>query len=194
MDKKIPALIINGNLGAGKTVVGKIIAEKISFTFLSSGNFFREEAATRGITFDELHSLMIADPSIDTKLDERLKNFLSSSKGYVIDSRMAAFFEPRAFKVFLSVNPLVGAERIFDDTQKNPLRHSEASAKTVSEVLAFNIRRAESEKIRYEELYGFNHLDTSLYDIVLDTTHTTPEDLAKEKDNSTGMFLRDKLK
>jgi cytidylate kinase len=93
---------------------------------------------------------------------------------------MAAFFEPGAFKVFLSVDPLVGAERIFDDIQKNPLRHSEASAQNVSEVLDFNIRRAESEKIRYQELYGFNHLDTSLYDLVLDTSASSPEDLANE--------------
>jgi cytidylate kinase len=180
MNKKIPALIINGNLGAGKTAVGKILAERLSFKFLSSGNFFREEAVSRDITFDELHKLMIEDSSIDKMLDERLQKFLSSSTHYVIDSRMAAFFEPGAFKVFLSVDPLVGAERIFDDIQKNPLRHSEASAQNVSEVLDFNIRRAESEKIRYQELYGFNHLDTSLYDLVLDTSASSPEDLANE--------------
>lgn len=190
MNKKIPALIINGNLGAGKTAVGKILAERLSFRFLSSGNFFREEAVSRGITFDELHKLMIEDSSVDILLDDRLKTFLKENTSYVLDSRMAAFFEPHAFKVFVSVSPRIGAERIYADIQINPLRHSESGASSVDDVLAQNTKRAESEQIRYRELYGFDHLDKSAYDFVCDSSSTSPEDLADKIEEAYKEWIR----
>jgi cytidylate kinase len=119
-----------------------------------------------------------------------LKAFLKENTSYVLDSRMAAFFEPHAFKVFISVSPRIGAERIYADIQINPLRHSESGASSVDDVLAQNSKRAESEQIRYRELYGFDHLNKSMYDFVCDSSSASPEELADRIEEAYKEWIR----
>ena len=177
---KKEAIIINGNLGAGKSAVGKILASSLSYEFLSSGDFFRKEAADRNLSFDILHEMMKEDLSIDIKLDERLRDFLLSHKNFVVDSRMAAHFEPSAFKVFIEVDKKIGALRILNDIKNNPQRHSESHAKNLEDIIKNNEARVSSEIHRYLKLYDFNHYDLSKYDAVYSSDKLTAVEIAEK--------------
>jgi cytidylate kinase len=179
MNKK-EAIIINGNLGAGKSAVGKILASSLSYEFLSSGDFFRKEAVDRNLSFDILHEMMKEDLSIDIKLDEKLRDFLISHKNFVVDSRMAAHFEPSAFKVFIKVDKKIGAGRILNDIKNNPQRHSESHAKNIEEIVKNNDLRVSSEIHRYLKLYGFDHYDLSYYDAVYSSDTLTALEISEK--------------
>jgi cytidylate kinase len=85
----------------------------------------------------------------------------------VIDSRVGAHFEPRAFKVFLAVDEKVGAIRIHDNLLHNPARVTEIVA-TVEEVIENMRNRYESESEKFKRLYGIeNHFDPKHFNFVI---------------------------
>lgn len=55
-------ITIFGLAGAGTSTVGKMLAEKLGYKFLSSGDIFRKKARDSGITLPELHECIKADP------------------------------------------------------------------------------------------------------------------------------------
>lgn len=173
------ALTFAGNLGAGKTEVMKKI-RKLSLDqleIISVGNFFRQEATNRKISFAELQTLMITDSTIDVRIDTLQKNYLRVHDNFIIDSRLGALFCKEAFNVYLKVDEKVGGQRIFKDF-KNPHRITER-VDTLKEVIVNNRNRVASEIQRYSTLYdGFNPMDTSNYDLVLDTTLLGEDEVA----------------
>lgn len=173
------ALTFCGNLGAGKTEVMKKI-RKLSLDqleIISVGNFFRQEAANRNISFAELQTLMISDSTIDVRIDTLQKEYLTANDNFIIDSRLGALFCREAFNVFLKVDEKIEGERIFKDF-KNPHRKTE-KVDTLEEVIVNNRKRVASEIQRYSTLYsGFNPMDTSNYDLVLDTTLLGEDEVA----------------
>jgi CMP/dCMP kinase len=181
--KKI-RIVLNGALGAGKTSVGKMLAELLGVPFISTGDFFRAEAEERGISLDALHELMKTDPSIDLKIDSRIKEYILETDEFVMDSRMAPLFmqelERESFNVYLTVNELVGARRIWEDIKNNPKRLSEKGVASEGEVLINNRKRVESEKIRYKKLYNFDPADPRHHDLSIDTTDPRPPEIVNE--------------
>jgi hypothetical protein len=66
----------------------------------------------------------------------------------IIDSRLAWHFIPNAFKVFLSVDPLLGAERVFSASR------SDEDNPSLQKTLENNARRQAFEDERFQKLYG----------------------------------------
>lgn len=174
MENKI---IINGDQGAGKTKVAQLLAKMLNYEVLSTGNYFRDESEKRGMDFKSFHILMEEDPSIEKEIDFKIKELLINNTNYVIDSRMGAFFEPNAFKVYLTVDEKVGAKRMFEDAKNNPKRTVERVS-TLEEMFKINKHRAESNYQRYLALYNFEHNNTDHYDLVFDTTDCLAEEVA----------------
>ena len=171
-------IFLNGDFGAGKTEVGKKLAERLGYEFLSTGNFFRAEAEERGITFAQLHELMKTDKSVDEKIDAKVKAFVTTHRRVVVDSRVGPYFEANGFAVYFQVDSKVGAQRIFEDLEKNPARKSEAGVTCVEEVLENNAKRLESEKIRYLGLYQYDHTNLDNYNMSITTTEMRLEEVA----------------
>jgi cytidylate kinase len=90
---------------------------------------------------------------------------------------LAAIFDPTAFKILLTVDEEVGAQRNFDDLEKNPNRLVESGVKTVKELLDKNRHRVASEKARYQKLYQVDHLDHKHYDLIIDSTNRTEDEV-----------------
>ena len=165
---------ISGTPGSGKSTVAKAIAKELGISHYSAGDFMREMAEAKGISLMELSKLAEADIAIDREIDERTKH-LGLKDNFVIDSRLAFHFIPKAIKIFLTVDPKVAAARTWKDIQSGK-RHSEHQLKSEQEVLDAVQKRLQSECKRYEEYYGVNYLDESNYDFVLDTTGLTIEE------------------
>ena len=86
-----------------------------------------------------------------------------------MDSRLGFFCQPNAIKIFLQVSYEESAKRIFSAN-----RQTDAYA-SVEEVLMVNKQRDNEDSTRYMTLYGVDHLNTTQYDIVVDTTDLSPK-------------------
>lgn len=165
-------ITISGIPGSGKSTVAAIVAKKQNLMHYSIGDFMREIARKRGTTILELSRLAENDRSIDEELDAR-QRLLNSRDGIVVDSRLGFHFIPGSFKVFLEVSPEEAGRRIFNAKRKIE-RENTTLAKTTENI----IRRQESERARYNEFYGINPFDKKNYDLVIDTTRLSPEQVA----------------
>ena len=85
----------------------------------------------------------------------------------------------KAFKIFLDVDFRVGAERIYEDVKSNTERN-EPRYKTLEEAEKAIKRRMESDIRRYKKYYNVDIYDKTKFDIVINTTKMTPEDVAEK--------------
>lgn len=162
-----------GDLGSGKSTVGKILSQKLGAEVYSTGTIQRQIATEMGMTTLQLNQYMETHPEIDGKIDDGLRALEHSEKNLIIDSRMAWHFVPSSFSVYMAADPFVSAERILKAG-----RESEPFS-TVEEAVASISDRRKSEMFRYSHLYGVNIKDLENYDYVIDTSYIPPEIVAE---------------
>jgi cytidylate kinase len=166
-----------GHHGAGKSTLGKKLAEHFGFKRYSTGDFMRELAMERGISLIDLGREAERDGGvIDQILDDRQIALGKTEDNFIIDGRLAFHFIPHAKKIFLTVEAEEAAKRIFADET----RHGVEIHETLEHATANIQIRRKSEDDRYMKYYGLHIYDMSLYDIVIDTTKKTPEEVFEE--------------
>lgn len=108
---------------------------------------------------------------IDSILDNRQVTLWKTENNFIIDGRLAFHFIPHWVKIFLTVEPLEAARRIFADESRAWVESHETLEHAAENII---IRR-KSEDDRYMKYYNLHIYDMSLYDIVIDTTHIDPD-------------------
>lgn len=166
-------ITISGEAGSGKSTVAKLVAEKLDLTHYSNGELMRSMAKERGVTILKLNKLSENDKSIDEELDQRQIKLGKEKDNFIIDSRLGFHFIPNSFKILLKAELKTRAERIFGD------KRSEEENNSVEDTMNKIEQRHASEKARYRELYGVDYLEESNYDLVLDTTNMTIEEVVE---------------
>ena len=158
-------ITISGNQGAGKTTVGKLLAEKLGYRFVSIGDLRGQIATERGLTIDELNVIGEKESWVHERADEKTIEIGKTHDNFVIEGWLAYHFIPHSKKVFLTVDETVGAERVFADQ-----RLDEDQAASAEEMKTMLRRRREKSDEQFRRYYGVNFLDPTNYDIVIDTT------------------------
>jgi CMP/dCMP kinase len=166
-------ITLTGDLGSGKSAVSKILCEKTGFEYVSTGKIQRQLAQEMGIDTLEMNRRADTDPSIDERIDGIFVALGQDTNGYVIDSRMAWFFLPASFKVYLQTDVAIAAQRIIHD----PSRDSEQYA-TPEEAAQKILARKASENARFLLKYGADCSNLENFDIVIDTSRRTREEVA----------------
>lgn len=166
-------ITITGDLGSGKSAVSKILCEKTGFEYVSTGRIQRQLAQELDLDTLEMNRRADTDPTIDQRIDGIFVDLGKDAKGYVVDSRMAWFFLPESFKVYLQADVAVAAERILND----PSRKSE-EYETKEEAIRKILARKQSENARFLVKYGADSTNLHNFDLVLDTTNRSPEQVA----------------
>ncbi len=137
----------------------------------------RSLALERGISLIEIWREAERDGwVIDRILDERQKALGKNEDNFIIDWRLAFHFIPHAIKVFLTVSAEEAAKRIFADESRKWLEIHENMEDAIQNI---TIRRT-SEDERYMKYYGLHIYDMSLYDIVVDTSNKSPDEVFSE--------------
>ncbi len=167
-------IAITGDLGSGKSTVAKLLAQKLNYKHYSSGDMFRAIAKERGITIGELNKQMEGSRQLDNDIDKHVGTLGKKEDNFVIDSRLAWHFIPKSFKVFLTVEPLIGAERIKGHGR------TEEKATSSQEMLKETLERRASETKRYKEYYALDIRNFKQYDLVIDTSKI-PADQVTQK-------------
>jgi predicted cytidylate kinase len=156
---------ISGRPGSGKSVVASKVARELNLSHLSAGDFMREMAAERGVSILELSRVAEQGDEIDREIDARTVRLAEQGGDFVMDARLGWHFIPDSIKVFLEVDPLVAAQRIFEAR-----RRSEVENVTLEETQRAVQDRTESERRRYLDYYGVDYGDHANYDLVIDTS------------------------
>jgi len=171
-------ICISGLTGTGKSTVGRKLAERYGLKYVSGGEALKEKAAELGYHVDrpgwweseEAMSFMeerLRNPSFDKEVDEWLVE-LGRKGGVVIDSWTIAWLLDRGIglRVWLYASPAVRAERV---ARRNGI--------SVEDALRALAEKDERTRAIYERIYGFDLLDLSPYDLVVDTDNLGQEDV-----------------
>ncbi len=159
-------IAISGKSGCGNTTVSKMVAQALGFVMI---NFtFRSLAEEKGIEFWELCKLAEQSDAYDLEVDRRQVEMALAVEDCVLGSRLAIWMLKEAdLKVYLTAT-----------TEERASRVLKREGGTYSERLAQTVKRDKNDSARYDRLYGINNSDTSVADMVIDTTTLQPEDVA----------------
>lgn len=164
---------ITGDLGSGKSAVTKLLAEKLGFPVLSTGSIQRGIAQRLGMSTLELNQYTETHPEIDDEIDSVFKEMNLSEEDYLLDSRLAWFFVPNSFKVYLQVDVKVAAERIMNDKSRKSERYA-----SKEEAIADLQARKTSENQRFLRVYAADCTNLKNFNLVINTHNVTPETVA----------------
>jgi len=166
-------ITLTGDLGSGKSTVSRILCEHTGFEYISTGQVQRQLARELGLDTLEMNRLADTDPSIDKRIDGIFVALGHDPKGCVIDSRMAWFFLPDSFKVFLKTDVHVAVQRILCDPERDS-EHYFSPEEAAQKILA----RKESENARFLAKYGADCSDLNNFDLVIDTAQRSQANVA----------------
>ncbi|MBR2322147.1 MAG: cytidylate kinase family protein [Clostridia bacterium] len=161
-----------GDLGSGKTTVGEILSKKYNLKKVSIGQILKEMAQAQGMTVAEFNTYMETHPEYDNLVDDKLKSYENISGNFLFDSRMAWHFVPSGYSVYMKVDVETAALRIMNAHRENE------QYPDVSVAVDKLTKRRQSELLRYNSLYGVDISDMSNYDLVVDTSGKSPEEVA----------------
>ncbi len=165
-------ITIAGDLGSGKSTVGNLLAKKLSYNFFSVGDLMGELAQEHGMSLLEFSKKAEESDEIDRLLDERQVEIGKNRDNIVFDSRLGWHFIPHSVKIYLTVDIDEATRRIFNDNRSDEKENT--SFEATKEGI---ITRRESEKKRYKEYYGLDHTAHENFDLVIDTTTISPEEV-----------------
>ena len=174
MNKK-HIISLSGDLASGKGTVSNILTADLNYGIYRNGEYFRKLAKEMGMDVTSFNVCVKEHPEIDRQIENSAAEYAKQNDNFVIDARLGWYAVPESFKVYLKVDLDVSAQRAFYDEK----RKSTEKFNTVEEQKQDIIRRYNYENERYWNLYQIRKNDMSNYDLVVDTTDKTPEEVAK---------------
>ncbi|MBI3115058.1 MAG: cytidylate kinase family protein [Candidatus Kerfeldbacteria bacterium] len=167
---------ISGKPGSGKSTIAERLAKALGVPRYYIGGLRRKMAADRGLTLEQLNALGERDDWTDRDVDEYQRELGRQELSFVIEGRTSFHFIPHSFKVFLDVEAVEGARRIFATFERGERPPEAANVRTLEDCEAMLARRIASDVKRYQQHYGIEDIyDRRHYDFVLDTTGLPPD-------------------
>ena len=166
-------ITITGSLGSGKSVVSSILKNKLKIEIESVGSLLRQMAYNYGMSTSEFNKYMEEHPELDHELDSFVKEQGQNPIPKIFDSRLAWHFIPQSYKVYLYVKDEIAAKRVYRDKERvNEEYEGE------DEALYHITERRKSEILRFKTQYNIDLDDFTNYNLIIDTSYSTPEDIA----------------
>jgi predicted cytidylate kinase len=169
-------ITITGDLASGKSTVTKMLKDDLGYLMYKNGEYFRKLAIENNMSVTEFNKYVENHPEIDRQIELSAEVFAKDHDNVIIDARLGWYSVPYSFKIYLKVDKDEAAKRAFYDCDR---KASECFC-TLEEYKEDLQRRDNLENERYFKLYGVRKNDMSNYDLVIDTTSMTPEEV-KEK-------------
>ena len=172
-----PIIVISGPPGSGKTTYSIRLAQELDLPYYSAGRIFREMASEKGLSLEEMSRLAENNPSFDLLIDKTTVERALRCGG-VIEGHLTAW----VLKDIADVSVYLTAPL---DT-----RLQRISQREKVEAIKETVAREESQYYRYRSFYG---VDTNIYngfDLVIDTSKASIEDVY----NTIRVFVHGVLK
>jgi len=169
-------ITLSGAPGSGKSTVADVLANKFHLKRYYMGQIRRDEAKKHGMTLEEFNKLGENEDWTDKIVDDYQKKLGETEDNFFIEGRTSFFIIPKSLKIYLEVDPKVGAERIFNQIKNSTQdTRNEGQPKTVDEMEESLKNRVESDIRRYKKYYNVDIINPANYDIFFDTTDLNPD-------------------
>lgn len=158
---------------SGKWTVGRLLSEKLNYKIISIWDMKRKLAEEMWINIIEFNK-MWDDPAKSAEFDLKYEEYqkgLKLTDNIILDSRLWFYAQPKAFKILLDVDEEEAGKRIFNAKRETDKNTTQKAA--IAEVK----NRNSSDANRYKRLYDVELRDPHNYDLVIDTTERTPEEV-----------------
>lgn len=162
---------IGGLAGVGTSTLARGLRDRLGLPYTYAGQIFRDEASRRGLTLAEFGALCEQDPVVDRSIDD-VQVALLRGGGVVLEGRLAGW---------LAHHHGLAARTVWVvcDDDERLRRLVDRDGGDVDEQRRRTRSREASEAQRFRAYYGADLADTSIYDLVLDSTATAPQDLVE---------------
>jgi cytidylate kinase len=171
-------ITISGPPGSGKSTLSKILSARLGVELVSIGDIFRKLAEDRCMSLEELGLLAKCEEDIDLKIDEVQKKIAKEKDNIILEGRLSGFLVDADIKVWLKAPIEVRAERI-----------ARRECKSTSCAITETSEREECERERYLNYYNIDLEDLSIYDLVIDSSRWSPEEISEIVEKAIGFLV-----
>ena len=156
-------ITLSGEVASGISTIGKLLAQKLNYEFVSIGNKTRAIAANKGLSIIEFQRECLLNPALDLQIDQEFSEECNNQGGLVIDYRLGFKFVKNAFHIFFKISEETAIERL-------------KTANRVNETFQTLRERNNSFKNQFQNTYNVNYTNKENYDLVIKIDkHSTPE-------------------
>jgi predicted cytidylate kinase len=163
-------ITISGLPGSGTTTVANILHQKLGLKYVYTGDLFRALAKEYNMDVIEFGKYAEEHPEIDREFERRQAQ-LARAGNVLIEGRLAGW---------VAHNEGIAAVKVWLDAPL-PVRVARVATrepKDYNTILQEVKMRETAERSRYIKTYNFDLNNKSIYDLVIDTTNHTPEEIA----------------
>lgn len=172
---------ISGNPGSGKSSAAEIFASLTGAKRIYVGGIRRQMAQDKGMTIEQLNEYAITHPETDVDIDRivasQVRDLFAQGRRVLVEGRTQFHFLPESLKIYIFVDPMEGARRIYEDHRNGGKNRNECVVTSLTEMLEAVKRREESDAARYLQYYGFDHRDKGHYNSVIDSTNLSKDEV-----------------
>lgn len=154
---------------SGTSTVWKLLAEKLGYEFMSSWNIMRSWWEELWLSIYDFENQVVAnDWNFDLKLDTKVEDYWKEYKKFIFESRLAWYFIPDSFKIFLEC-----------EKEERYKRIQKRESQSYNEIKEKNEKRESDLIVRYGEVYP--HItfppEKDQFDLVIDTIKFSPSEV-----------------
>jgi predicted cytidylate kinase len=164
-------ITISGTPGSGKSTIGQLLKEKLRINYVYSGQIFRELAKKYNMSLEEFGRYCENNVIIDKELDEKQLKILKEGD-VILEGRLAGWIAHKnnikSLKIMLNADVETRIKRVIE-------RENGDYKQRLKEIL----KREKSEEKRYKKYYNIDIKDTSIYDLIIDTSYKNPNEILK---------------
>ena len=184
----IHIISVTGDIASGKGTVTAILKQELGYEIYKNGEYVRKLAKEMNMSIVEFQKVLNENEEIDKQIEKSASLYASEHDNLIIDARLGFYAVPYSFKVYLRVNLEESARRAFNDS----LRKDTEKYNSIEDAMKDIKYRFEQENMRYLKTYNVRRDDMSNYDLVIDTTSKTPEEVASIILQEYKLWLKDK--
>jgi predicted cytidylate kinase len=158
-------ITLSGLAGSGKSTIGKLLAAKMDYQFISIGNYSREYAKEKfNLDINEFQAFCKEHPEEDLAIDKHFASKINSSKGMVVDYRLGHKFINNALHVYLDVSEDEAVKRLL-----NAKRTKEFKEQKVEFIRGEMNKRNNAMRKRFMDIYQTDFININNYDLIINT-------------------------